>query len=99
MWAIYLLRHCEYEAIPPILPGRLPVQLSLRGIERAKRLSRFFKSKNIKKLYSSAVLRCKQTAEIISDGIIPVTYDKDLLETLSAYQGYWEPNWDGNPYP
>lgn len=98
MWTVYLLRHCEYEAIPPILPGRLPVQLSMKGVERANHLSRYFRSQNIKKIYSSAVFRCKQTAEIISDGTIPIAYDKHLLETLSAYQGYWEPNWDGKAY-
>lgn len=86
---IYLLRHCEYDNPRNILPGRLPLELSAQGKQRAQELRQFFSDKNITKIYSSAVMRCKQTAESIADQKIPIIYDKRLLETLSAYQGYW----------
>ncbi len=89
MPSIYLVRHCEYDNPRNILPGRLPVELSAAGRVRAAELQRFFADKEITIIYSSAVLRCKQTAEIISDGKIPIIYDQRLLETLSAYQGFW----------
>jgi broad specificity phosphatase PhoE len=92
---VYLVRHATYTNKYNLLPGRLPVELSQKGIKESEILKNYFKSKNITRIYSSAVLRCKQTAEIISDNIIPITYDKRLLESFSAYQGYWNPNaWD-----
>jgi broad specificity phosphatase PhoE len=95
MNTVYLVRHATYTEKYNLLPGRLPVELSEKGIEEAEKLRKYFKDKNIEKIYSSAVLRCKQTSEIISDGKIPIEYNKRLLEALSAYQGYWNPNaWD-----
>lgn len=89
MITLYLIRHATYSNPRGILPGRLPVELSAEGIEEAKRLRKYFVDKTIERIYSSAVLRCKQTAEIISSGKIPLEYDQRLLETHSAYQGYW----------
>lgn len=86
---IYLLRHCDFANPRNILPGRLPLELSEAGKKRAGQLREIFKDKNISKIYSSEVLRCKQTAEIVADGKIPVIFDKRLLETHSAYQGFW----------
>lgn len=92
MSSIYLLRHCDYDNPRNILPGRLPLDLSESGKMRAQELAQIFKEKNIQRIYSSAVERCKQTAEIISDGKIPVLFDQRILETFSAYQGYWGEN-------
>lgn len=78
---IYLLRHCDYENPRQILPGRLPLELSESGKKRASQLKEIFKDKSISKIYSSEVLRCKQTAEIIADGKIPIIFDKRLLGT------------------
>lgn len=89
---IYLLRHCDYANPRNILPGRLPVELSQKGRKRALELREEFAQKKIKRIYSSAVLRCKQTAEIIANGVIPIEYDQRLLETHSAYQGFWVEN-------
>jgi broad specificity phosphatase PhoE len=86
---MYLVRHCDYDNPRNILPGRLPVPLSNLGVEQAKKLATDFSDKNITKIYSSAVLRCKQTAEIISQATIPLEYDPRLLEVFSAYQGHW----------
>lgn len=86
---VYFVRHPQYHNPRKIYPGRLPVSLSKEGRKEALRLQEFFKDKGVEKIYSSAVLRCKQTSEIISDGTIPIHYDKRLLETHSAYQGFW----------
>lgn len=89
MKTIYLVRHCIYDNPRNIYPGRLPVVLSAEGMEQAERLRKYFADKEIQKIYSSAVLRCKQTSEVIADKKIPITFDKRLLETFSAYQGFW----------
>lgn len=89
MSTIYLVRHCQYENPRDILPGRLPVELSQEGLKEANLLKDFFKEKNIATIFSSGVLRCKQTAQIISDNAIPIKYDQRLLETFFAYQGFW----------
>lgn len=95
MARIFLVRHASYSEKYNLLPGRLPVELSQKGVKEAQKLKRYFQDKSIEKIYSSAVLRCKQTSEIISDGKITVVYDQRLLEGLSAYQGYWDPKaWD-----
>lgn len=92
MPSVYLLRHCEYDNPRNILPGRLPLELSDTGRQQAQKLQKYFADRQIGKIYSSAVLRCKQTAECIAGSSIPVAYDQRLLETLSAYQGYWGEN-------
>jgi probable phosphoglycerate mutase len=95
MSTIYLLRHCDYDNPRGILPGRLPVPLSAEGLVQAEKLRSHFATEKIARIYSSAVLRCQQTATIIADNRIPIVYDQRLLETLSAYQGYWaREEWD-----
>lgn len=89
MITLYLVRHCEYDLSHGGLPGRLPVELSHHGMAQATLLRRYFKEKGIDRIYSSIVRRCQQTSEMISDKIIPISYDERLLETLSAYQGFW----------
>ncbi len=93
---VYFVRHGQYHNPRGIYPGRLPVPLSKEGRAEAVRLCRFFKNKQIDRIYSSSVLRCKQTSTIISDGILPIQYDVRLLETFSAYQGYWKLEKTGN---
>jgi len=89
MRSIYLVRHAEYDSPLKIAPGRLPFPLSAAGRARAARLQYFFQDKAIGAIYSSAVLRCQETAEIIAAKHVPVHYDQRLLETHSAYQGFW----------
>ncbi len=89
MKAIYLVRHCDYSNPRNILVGRLPVELSPTGLKHAERLANYFSDKKIETIYSSAVKRCQQTSEIISNKTIPIRNDQRLLETFSAYQGYW----------
>jgi len=96
--SIYLLRHCDYDNSRNIIPGRLPILLSSKGIEQANNLKKYFSDKSITKIYTSAVERCKQTAEILSGGSIPIVLDKRILETFSAYQGYWGENLQANGF-
>ncbi|MBU1967153.1 histidine phosphatase family protein [Patescibacteria group bacterium] len=93
MKTFYLVRHAQYSNPRNILVGRLPVELSEEGKEEANKLALFFVDKNIEKIYSSPVLRCKQTSKIISNKKFPIEYDLRLAETFSAYQGYWELDW------
>lgn len=90
---IYLVRHAQYDNPLNILVGRLPVNLSKDGLKEAKKLQKYFEEKNISKIYSSEVQRCKQTSEIISNKKIPINFDQRLLETFSAFQGFWEMDW------
>lgn len=90
MKTIYLIRHCEYSNPRNILVGRLPVVLSERGKQHAQRLAKYFLDKKIDLIWSSKVKRCEQTSKIISAGKINIEFDKRILETFSAYQGFWQ---------
>lgn len=92
----YLLRHCQYANPRNIIVGRLPVVLSAEGELEANRLRDYFADKNIGRIYSSAVERCKQTSTIVADNKTEIIYDQRILEGFSAYQGYWvdrKPPW------
>lgn len=89
MKTFYLVRHVDYKNPLNINVGRLPAELSDEGIKQAQKLGAYFADKGIARIYSSPVLRCKQTSEIISDKRIPVAFDLRLAETFSAYQGMW----------
>jgi broad specificity phosphatase PhoE len=96
MRIIYLVRHGTYDNPKNILTGRLPLPLNEEGKQQAKKLQEYFKDKEIAKIYSSAVMRCKQTTEIIAGTTVPIVYDKRILESFSAYQGMWyegKPSW------
>ena len=86
--SIYFVRHCEYVDPDKLIPGRLPIPLSEHGKQHAQKLADFFQDKDISHIYSSAVLRCQQTSEVISRGQIPISYDQRLLEVFTAYQGH-----------
>lgn len=87
MTTIYLVRHTEYHNPEDTCGGRLPFPLSETGVSQAKRLQLYFADKNIAQIYASAVARCQQTAEIISNGKLPITNDIRILETFTARQG------------
>lgn len=86
---IYLVRHCEYENKPGIIPFRLPgFPLSRNGIECAKKLGQFFLNKNIVAIYTSPITRARQTAEIIGKTInLKPKKSKDVIETKTPLQG------------
>ncbi|RMH04230.1 MAG: histidine phosphatase family protein [Nitrospirae bacterium] len=68
--------------------GRLPVPLNARGREQAKALAHALKEQPIAAIYSSPVLRCLQTAQIISAVLdIPLFEEPGLTEVDF---GQWE---------
>jgi broad specificity phosphatase PhoE len=76
-----------------ILYGRLPrFRLSEDGHRQALQTARFLSTRAISAIYSSPLLRARQTAEIIAQlqPGVRVRIARALLETRSSYQG--EPN-------
>ena len=77
---LYVVRHGEtMENANNCLVGRINSSLTDKGIEQAKKVRDIFKNKNIDLIFSSPLDRCKQTAMIISDKMIPVVYSDSLL--------------------
>lgn len=86
---IYLLRHCETEhSERKRCIGITEVRLSENGILQAQRLKRYFREKNLSGIFSSDAIRSAETAEIISDGIIPIQRLASLREINMG-------DWDG----
>jgi len=86
---IYLIRHCSYENPEKIVPFRLPgFPLSNEGKKEAKQITDYFKDKKIAAIYSSPLLRTKQTAGVIASELnLKVRLTPLLLETKTPFQG------------
>lgn len=91
---IYLVRHGEVHNPKDIFYARLPrFRLSARGREEAERTARFLKRRAkrnaIRAMYSSPMLRARQTAQIIQryhpDAVLHIS--QDLNELRTDYQG------------
>lgn len=79
---IYLLRHCEPQ-LPegvPICIGKMDIPLSEFGREQALELREYFSNINISSIYSSPLIRAKETATIIANGKKDVIIKKDFAE-------------------
>ena len=77
---LYVVRHGEtIENANNCLVGRINSSLTEKGIEQAKKVKEYFKDKTIDLIVSSPLDRCRQTAKIISDDIIPIYYSDSLL--------------------
>lgn len=64
---IYFVRHGKVENKKNIFYGRLPgIKLSEEGKKQVEEAAHFLKEKNIKKIFSSTLLRARQSAYIIS---------------------------------
>ncbi|OGY90724.1 MAG: hypothetical protein A3B30_00615 [Candidatus Komeilibacteria bacterium RIFCSPLOWO2_01_FULL_52_15] len=62
--------------------------LSKEGRKHAQKIAGWFVDKGITKIYSSSVVRCRETAEILSAALsVPIVFDVRLLEILTAIQG------------
>lgn len=97
---LYLVRHGEYENPDYLFPGRSVTgyPLSQLGREQVKRLANYFVDKTIVALYSSPILRCKQTAEILFETLrTPVVYDDRLMEVRTMGEGISMNRFDENP--
>lgn len=95
---IYLVRHTKYHNPENIFPFHLPVYLSVEGRAHAQRIAKWFEEKKITDvpIYSSPIVRCVQTAEIIAAKTQSfVMTDGRLVETFSPQaQGKVQPAQD-----
>lgn len=84
------MRHALVHNPGDILYGRLPrFRLSDVGRKQATRTGQFLSTRPISALYSSPLLRARQTAALIlpSIDVEHVQYSRNLLEVRTAYQG------------
>lgn len=90
---VYFVRHGEVENPESIKYGRLPgFPLSEVGREEIGKTAAELVDKNIKVIYSSSLLRTKQSAELIETKLkVPLYFDDRLLEfDCGQYQGISE---------
>lgn len=90
---ILALRHAEVHNPKDIVYGRLPrFGLSPRGRAQAELAGRFLLARPIAAIYTSPLLRARQTATIVAryHQHLRVRTSRALLEVRSGYQG--EPN-------
>lgn len=86
---IFFVRHGEVDNPKKIWYGRLPgFGLSSEGKKQITKTAHSLSKQKIDALYSSPLLRTKQSAEIISKILhLPINYSDDLLEVKSSLQG------------
>lgn len=101
---LYAVRHGEtIENSNDCLCGRINSCLTEKGIQQALEIRKYFEDKNIDLIFSSPLERCKQTAQIISNNQIPITYSDSLLgrdhgeftgvhKSLINFDEYWNYN-------
>lgn len=86
----YLIRHgsTEYTQMG-ISQGQLDIPLSETGVLEAEKVMTEVHNLPIKIIYSSPLLRCRQTADIINQGLdLPLVFDDRLMEMfLGIRQG------------
>jgi broad specificity phosphatase PhoE len=87
---ILVVRHAEVHNPKDIVYGRLPsFGLSPRGKILAERVARFLSTRNADVIYTSPLLRARQTASVIAaqSNTATVRRSKSLIEVLTGYQG------------
>jgi broad specificity phosphatase PhoE len=87
---IYVVRHAHVHNPDDILYGRLPrFHLSEMGFRQARQLAEFLAGRSIDAIYSSPLLRARQTAAAISRSLpgVPVYRSSLILEVFTSYQG------------
>jgi len=87
---IYFVRHGEVHNPKQIVYARLPgFKLSEKGQSEIIQTASFLKNKKIDFIYSSPILRAKQTAEIINKKVLHsrIRITKDLNEVKTSLQG------------
>lgn len=76
---LYVLRHGQTEGnVKGVMSGHQEVYLTEEGKEEARRVSEILPSKHIDLIIASPLIRTRQTAEIASNGNIPIIYDDRL---------------------
>ena len=85
---LYVIRHGEtMENANNCLVGRINSSLTSKGKEQAKQVSNYFKDKKIDLIVSSPLDRCKETAQIISNGVSIIYSDKLLGRDHGKFTG------------
>lgn len=87
---IYFVRHGKVYNPTDIWYGRLPkFGLDKEGQEQIKQTAVFLAKEKINRIYTSPLLRTKQTADIIKEKLkfSKLYFAKDLLEIKSSMQG------------
>lgn len=86
---IFFVRHGEINNPNKILYGRLQrFGLSKKGKEQIAKTAQILKKNKISAIYSSPLLRTKQSAKIISNFLhLPIHCSDDLLEIKSPMEG------------
>ena len=89
MTTIYILRHGVYENERNVNPFRLPnFPLSDEGKKQINEIAGYLKDKNISAIYSSPILRTKQSAEIVGKILNKkINYSSLIIEINSPFQG------------
>lgn len=87
---ILAVRHAEVHNPRDIVYGRLPrFRLSERGREQAEALARFVAARPLRAVFTSPLLRARQTAHILTryHPSVPLHHTRALLEVKTAYEG------------
>jgi probable phosphoglycerate mutase len=87
---IYVVRHAHVHNPNDILYGRLPrFRLSAAGSTQAQQVADFLAGRPIDAIYSSPLLRARQTAATISRALpgVPMHLSGLILEVLTSYEG------------
>jgi len=80
---IYLIRHAQPDypnGTRMCLGRRTDLPLSVHGFEQASALGRLLENAPIEAVYTSPLLRARQTAEAIADSRRPIYVLDDLVE-------------------
>ncbi|HSX40462.1 MAG TPA: histidine phosphatase family protein [Candidatus Saccharimonadales bacterium] len=88
--SIYFVRHGEAQNPKKLFYGRLPgFGLSKRGVKQVEQTAKYLKTQHIDFIYSSPLLRAKETAQIIQKelGISQIYFSGKLMEVASSRQG------------
>lgn len=87
---IYFVRHGEVHNPEKIWYGRFPFYcLSVNGKLQIENTAEYLMDKNIDIIYSSPLLRTRQSAEILRRklGLSKIHFSKEILEVKSSLQG------------
>ena len=86
---ISLIRHGQVHNPEQVYYGRLPrFRLSVAGCRQAAEAAHFLRDQQVTTVYSSPLLRAKQTADIVAATLnVPLHHSRLMLEVHSPYDG------------